>query len=352
MSLFRSFVLSVLFALGVMATMECVSYAQLATGPGQAADGFLRVGVDAYGSWNDTTFGGTGDLFNPVGPAPFTAKAVTFSNGMFLFVNGNERVVLTESTNLTNSVAAANLTRSITGPLVLSDTNGDAVNDMAVSSFTATSATTNLNFGLTQQVKTAIAGTSAYLKQTYSVTNNGASAVNLQMVRNWDADMLFESPGSFTNDEVGTTMWGAGLGPYVFQQEAATPGTTAITLSSLDATAYYGAKNTVVPSGGAPAFGFGTDTIVYDNFGVPASWVNEIANVGSGINGVSGPLPSGATDGDASVGLQFLFGLQPGESRKITLYYTYGQNTPVPEPTGLVMVLGGVLFGCLRSRHC
>ncbi len=329
-------------------------WSQLATGPSQAVDGFLRVGVDAYGSWADTTFGGAGDLFNPAGPAPLTPRAVTFSNGMYLFVNGTERVLLTESPAFANSVNVPppNLTRSITSPLVLSDSSGDGVDDTAVSSFTATGATTNLSVALSQQVQTAVAGTSAYLTQTYRVTNDGTAPVDIQMVRNWDADMVFEAPQVFTNDEVGTSMWGAGLGTYVFQQEAATPGTTAITLSSPDASSYYGSKNEVVPSGGLPAFGFGSDTILYDNFGVPATWVNEIANVGSGVNGLSGPLPSnGTSTGDASVGLQFVYSLQPNESRSITLNYTYGQNTPVPEPSGLFLVLGGILWGCLRSRR-
>ena len=331
-------------------------YAQLATGPNPAADGYLQIGADSYGAWASTTFGGGGDTFNPAGA--IASQEVAFTSGFFLFVNGNERGLLSASTNWQATYTAAptippNLTPSITSPNVLSDTNADGVNDTAVSGFTAMGGTTNLSFRLQQHVQSAGPGV-AVLEQTYTVTNDGTAPVDIQMVRSMDADLVFSGP--FTNDEVGTSMWGAGLGTYVFQQEAADPGITAVTLSSNAATAYYGGKNTVVPSGGPPNFAFGTDVQVYDAFGVPGSWVNEIANVGAGVNGLSTALPTGTAAngvGDGFVGLQFLLnGLQPNETRTFTLAHTYGQNAPVPEPSGIALILSGILFGVVRSRRC
>jgi hypothetical protein len=344
----RQFLIVALLTLGMLWAAGSPAVAQIATGPDSAVDGYLQIGVDSYGGWASATFGGAGDSFNPAGP--FTAMEVAFTSGMMLFVDGSERALLSTSTDWQDALAAPNLTATITSPNVLTDTNSDGVDDMAVSGFTATSATTNLSFRLEQKVETLTAGVSSYIDQTYTVTNAGAAPVDIQMVSAFDADVPWL--GGFTNDQVGTSMWGAGQGTYVFQEEPGDPGITAVTLSSESATAYYGGKNTVVPVGGPPPFGFGTDVQVYDNFGVPTSWTNEIANVGAGINGVSGPNPNnaGSGAGDAFIGLQFLLaGLQPDETRAFTVRHTYGQNF-VPEPSGLALILGGVACWLLRSR--
>ena len=340
---------SAVLALAMLVAVSGPSYAQLASGPNTAAPGYLEIGADSYGSWASTTFGGAGDTFVPTGGS---VQEVAFSSGFFVFVNGSERGLLSTSSDWQDTYVTPtppNLTPAITSPNVLSDTNSDGVNDTAVSAFTVTGGTTSLSFSLQQNVQAVGPGVST-LEQTYVVTNDGTAPVDIQMVRSMDADMVFN--GGFTNDQVGTSMWGAGLGTYVFQEEAAAPGTTAVTLSSNQASAYYGGKNTVVPVGGPPNFGFGTDVQIYDNFGVPTSWANEIANVGNGINGVSGTNPNNAISGagDGFIGLQFLLaGLQPNETRTLMLTHTYGQNAPVPEPSGLALIVSGIVFGFLRS---
>ena len=116
----------------------------------------------------------------------------------------------------------------------------------------------------------------------------------------------------------------------MFEQEAADPAATSITLSSSAADAYFGAKHGVQPAGGPPPYDFGTDTEVFDAFGVPASWVNNIAGVGYDMDGVSGIAPPGSTvPEDGFIGLGFTLSLAPGASTTVTILHTYGQESPL-----------------------
>ena len=81
-------------------------------------------------------------------------------------------------------------------------------------------------------------------------------------------------------------------------------------------------------------YGFGTDTQVWDAFGVPAGWVNHIAGVGYDTDGESGASPSGSTDPrDGFMGLSIDVslgaGLGPAASTTVIVHHTYGSTTPV-----------------------
>jgi hypothetical protein len=345
---------SVAIALAVVA-FSTPAYAQLATGPDATADGYLRVGVDATGSWASTTFGGAGDLFNPAG-AGLAGAEVGFSAGLFLFAGNGDREVLTTNATYRNVTNDGTINNPTVNSFILSDMVGaDGVNDTATSNFTVVSGAmgsgmTNLTVDLVQKVRVAVAGVSASIEQNYTFTNNLMTPITLNLVRAFDGDLVWS--GDFTNDEVGTTMHGAGLGTYVYEQEDANAPETAISLSSPEATIYYGGKNGVDPLGAGFPFGYGTDTQVWASFGTPANWVNFIAGVGANVNGESGTMPPGSSAvADGFVGIELAeMTLAGGASGSVTVIHTYGQQQPVPEPSAVVLTLG-LFLGALAWRR-
>ncbi len=302
---------------------------ELETGPDEDTDGFLSIVPDAYGAWSSTTFGGGGDLFKPTGKP---LQEAAFTSGFFIFVLDSgrqptgQRELLTANNTWQNVVVDDNsLSRAVTSPLVFSDTTGDGEEDTANSSFAVTGTNTDLTFVLVQQVRVFGPGVS-YLEQDYSITNNSNVAINFAMVRAFDGHLVWNA--GFENDEVGTTMHGAGLGPYVFEQEASDPD-TAITLSSRMGGDYYGGKRGVIPGQGPPSYGFGTDVQVWNAFGVPPSWRSHIAGVDYFMNGVSGVAPPGSiAPEDGFIGMDFQLSLAGLASTSFTVFHTYGQNTP------------------------
>ena len=131
---------------------------------------------------------------------------------------------------------------------------------------------------------------------------------------------------------------------------------TSITLSSPQATAYFGGKNGVQPAGGPPPYNFGTDTEVFDAFGVPATWLNNIAGVGYDTDGVSGTNPAGSTppeDGFIGISMGSIT-LGPGESTTLNVRFTYGQDFPTQPPIPFVPIvevptLGGIGLASLAA---
>ena len=337
------------WAVGVMLLLPVAASAgYIATGANSNVDGYLDMGPDEYGSWCSATFGGLGDHFNPAGA--HTLQEAAFTSGFFLFAGGNQRELLSGITDWQNVFAPdATLSRSVIMPNAFSDSSGNGVIDTATSAFRVFGGATDLAFDLTQRVDTFAAGV-AFLRQDYAVTNNAATPISFWMVRAFDGDLLWD--GGYDNDEVGTSMHGAGLGPYIFEQEASAPSVTAVTVSSLAGGDYYGGKHGITPPNGPPMYAYGTDTQVWDAYGVPASWANHVAGVGYNTNGVSGTQPPGSTSPyDGFVGLGFqIDDLAVGETRMITVFHTYGQNTPVPEPTSLVLLALGAL-GLRRRRR-
>lgn len=330
----------------LLALAPAIAIAQpIATGSDNSVDGFLQISPDAYGSWASTTFGGGGDLFNPAGPAG-TMEGI-FTSGFFIF-SGTSRELLSDSANWQGTYPAdASLDRMITSPNMASDSNGDGVADTLQSAFTVTGGAINLGFRLEQRVEAYAPGVS-FLRQTYTITNNATAPLSFSMVRNMDADLLWS--GDFADDNVGTSMHGAGLGPYVYQNEVGNPA-QAITLSSLAAANYYGGKNGIDPDGAGPdpAFGFGTDVQVWNNMGMPASWGDFVAGVGAGVNGDSGAAPAGAGNPpDGFIGLNFVFNLGAGESTTFEIFHTFGQSTPVPAAPSALVLLGA---GAIASRR-
>ena len=142
----------------------------------------------------------------------------------------------------------------------------------------------------------------------------------------------------FGNDIIGTKTNFINPPPtprHVYQSEDGEE-ETAITLSGIGASFYYGSKNGVDPDGPGgpgPAFGFGTDSQQWDAYGVHPAWENYIAGVGANLDGESGPAPAGVIQPpDGSTGLQFdvsLTAAGPSSTFNFTLNTTYGSYTPL-----------------------
>jgi hypothetical protein len=297
----------------------------IATGASAAVDGYLSVGLDAYGSWSATDYGGAGDLFNPLGGGPSgAAEPVAFTSGLFIFYGSSKRELLSENALWQEWVGDDDSFHAIIrDDLAASDRNDDGVPDRLTSSFDLNGGGLNVRVDLIQEV-TAIANGVSALRQEYTISNYEPEPTPLKLVRSFDGDLSWS--GGFDNDEVGTSMHGAGLGTYVFLQEETYPGVTAVTLSSPQATSYYGGKQGFEPPLGGPPFGFGTDALIWDTYGIPGTWVNLIAGVGYDTNGLSGIEPVA----DAFVGLGFNIELEGfvGATASVTIWHSFGQASP------------------------
>ncbi|MCH7719605.1 MAG: hypothetical protein IH988_01260 [Planctomycetes bacterium] len=324
-----------LLALVLSSSLAGAGPIRIATGVDSAADGYLDVAADEYGSWAVPFGGGEGpndDHFNPV---DHDLAQAAFTSGFFLFVPSIRRELLSDNADWQDQLgfsSDSSLDREVTAENVASDTNDDGVDDTLTSSFRVFRVPTlDLAFVLTQNVSSAGAGVAA-IQQDYTITNNAAGTTSFTLVRTYDGDLLWDPAQDFANDEVGTGTNAGGGDRHVFQQEPDAPGVTAVTLSSPTGGAYYGGKHGVEPEGGPPAYNFGTDVQVWDAYGIPESWRNHIAGVGYDTDGLSGSTPPGATDPtDAFMGLDFEITLEPGESATVSVSHTYGQNTPADE---------------------
>ena len=301
----------------------------IATGPVAGVDGFLRVGPDEYGSWNSVTFGGLGDTYNPLGPdggglGPLEA---CFSNGFMLFYGGG-RELLSDNASWQGVLCGAgsigsdaSLTRPVIGPNVASDTDLDGVDDMLTSSFEILGGPSPLLVDVVQEVDSVPGNSIALLTQRYTITNVGALSATFSLLRIGDFDMFWN--GTSLDDSVGTDR--AVTNNTVFQQEDSTP-VTRITMVSAQATDYTGGIRGITPPGGPP-YAFGTDCTEWDAFGLPASWADHIAAVGTKTNGESGSSPAGCTgpDCDAHIDLNIpVVDLSSGASVTIVIRHLYG----------------------------
>ncbi|MHC4220354.1 MAG: hypothetical protein ACYSU7_18080 [Planctomycetota bacterium] len=315
-------------AIDIGCAVDCgASPVIMATGGGYTIDGYLVVGPDAYGAWTDPSFGGTpfgSDRYNPIS-AGDELEIVSFSNGFFLFIRDtNQRELLASSVDWQNLVGPDDsLDREVTESLVPTDTNDDCAADHMTSQFEVTGVGVDLTFDLEQWVASPGAAI-ATLNQVYTVTNNLATPIAFVLLRHFDGNLVWQS-GTFSDDWVGTTTNSPVIGRSVFFQEPNIAATT-ITLSSPQLTAYVGAKRGVNPDPSdpdCPAYGDGTDLQAWDAYGLPDCWRNHVANVGYGINGVSGSEPGD----DARIAMEIAVSLPagPGSSAAVEITFFYGQ---------------------------
>lgn len=297
-------------------------FVELNNGLPRTTDGHLRINPDAFGSWTAGGFGGEGDQYNPPGGGPPLApKEVMFSNGFFLFRNGTQRELLSESTNWQSSGSIGmdtTLEREIT--------TANSVNaGVATSSFRVFDPMSNfdVSFDLEQTVTDGPKSTIAFFTQTYTITNNSGEDVAFEMVRAADVDLRFAIGQTVTDDEVGTnTNMGDPPGTTsVWQRDPVNALVSTIRLSAENnGGAYYGGLEGDMPGGMTPAMGLGTSTEVWQAFGVPANWRNYVSNVGYNMDGQSGQ----AANQDAFIGLEFPVDLAASATTSFTLDWHYG----------------------------
>ena len=352
--MFRQFRVLLIVACGLAVCMAGPALGQtVELTNGVVGDNALSVNIDAYGSWASTGFGGGGDLYNPVGGGPpLAAKSVMFTNGFFLFSGGNKRELLSESSNWQGVFAADDsLEREITSPITVDGSTGIASSNFRVYD---PAGTFDVSFRLSQkigsptgvaggfEVRTAYGdvfqvGQTATLFQTYVITSNAGNDA-FQMVRSADADMMFAPGNSAADDEVGTDT--NTIDPFgtisAWQQDTINPGVSRVTTfgesfdPDVENGAYFGGHEMDLPGGVEPAVGFGTDTQIWDAYGLPKNWNNYITNVGYNTDGASGP--NGDPSRDSLHAISFNI---------------------VPEPTSfaLLSLLGMGLLACRRRQR-
>jgi len=319
----------------------------LETGPDSSVDGYCKICADPYGSWSSDNFGGAGhgdtewgDAYNPIGgagPPALDLQEASFTNGFYFFRRdgngqGIQRELLSNVIDWQQIFAPdTTIERTIVGDgSFFFDDNNDGLIDRLESTFTLTGAGVDLEFQLIQRIQ-SIPGVATVLTQTFFITNNAGAPIDFTLVRSMDGDLVWDAAADPADDTVGTDSNGSKC-RYVWQGESGLPGTF-VTISSEQATVYFGAKAGVDPDGAGPCppMGGGSDLALWDAYGVPCAWENYIAGVGADVNGESGPAPPGCTPPcDASIGLSIpVTALAPGASTTVIVNTAYGTASPV-----------------------
>ena len=319
---------------------ECIQ-----TGSDDSEEGYLGIVTDEYGAHASVTWSGGnddcafGDWFNP---DSFGVDEPTFGAALFWYKTDTlQRVVLSDIENHDTTYPVdfsgfAEIPEG--GENVASDASGNGVNDTLNSSFAVCGPNdVSLTFTLEQKVERFVplgGAPIAVWTQVYHITNVSGTAISFVLARQNDQDMFWI--GSHLDDVVGTMtntndIPGADLS--VYQMENGRP-STALTLSSPQASTYWGGKGGFDPDGpgGGPAYGCGTDFQQWDAYGVPQGWANNIAGVvPNNTDGVTPPDFPGGCGGctcDGSIGITVDVLLEPDETTCVCIQQTFGQRVP------------------------
>lgn len=307
-----------------------------------AGDGRLVVNPDTFGGVTVWGWPDNFDFYDPAGAPPLGSPS--FASSLFLYagtVAAGDRIVLGAAGRNLATTYFGSYVATITGALVASDADGDTVNDTADSAFTVTGGTNvvmNLGVALKQRVFKPAAGSSvARFRQRWTITNNAAAAASFRVQRHLDADMLYIDA---TAEDVSGSIDAPGcnpINPYQRDETAGvpTPGTTAIIglVTTTPGGSYYAGKAGFDPDGAAgpdPAFAFGTDFQIWNNYGLPPSWKNHTAGIGNSplAGELPGTQPVGSlTPFDSFIGYEWDVNLAPGASITIETTQVYGAKT-------------------------
>ncbi len=269
----------------------------LSTGSG---DGSVTVDVDGYGSFGSAVFllGSQGAVYDPIGP--IGPASTTFQSGVAVRLGTiGERQFLTSGDILGSG--------GLEAPVVTGDLT------QATSTYTAS----NLETVLTQTVSPLLNAdnvqTGSILVQSYAITNIGSAAVDLEVVRYIDGDLLFD----------GTLVDGGGRlllpAEFLFETDAGGSGATDTTFLGIDAT-----------GGTIPTVG----RFEVDSFAGLGTRIIEGAALDDIITGDSdgdGFVDAGA-EYDITLAFRNIISLAPGESGTYVTRTVFGSGAPEDIP--------------------
>jgi hypothetical protein len=327
-----------------------------------SGDGRLVVNPDDFGAWTNWSNPLNVDQYDPAGP--FGVDSPMFASSVFFYAGGigGDRCVLAGPGDLTSTYPnSAGLNLTLTSPNVASDSDGDGVNDTSNSAFTITGGQGNFNLSVTlkQRVYKPASGSSvARFQQIYTITNNSTAPANFKFIKQMDADLMWVPPWE---DVAGSVNTGGVIN--VYQREpggapASDPTAMAI-VSPTSGYAYYAGRSGFDPDGGGPdpAMGYGTDFQIWNNWGLPTSWVNYTAGIGHAPTVGELPQqqpPGGAAPHDGFAGLEWVVSLGPSLVKVIEVSTVYGTHTAPPSPCYPDCNGDGLLnladFGCFQTR--
>jgi hypothetical protein len=329
-----------------------------------AADGRLVVNPDMYGAVTVWGWPANYDFYDPAGG--YALGSPMFASSVFVYRANTDRLALgapAHDLDIQYNLSAANpatMTRTLTSPLVGSDADGDGVIDTGDSAFTITGGGGNFNLAVTlkQRVYKPATGTSvARFQQIYTITNNAATAANFQFNKHIDGDLLWFGSAE---DVAGSVSNSGKINPYQREPDGSPAATASSAIGLVSPTTgyvYYAGRSGFDPDGAGPdpAMAYGTDFQIWNNKGLPASWANYTAGIGTAPT--VGELPDafpvgGAAPNDSFMGLYWNVTIAPGAQKVIEMTTVYGARTLAgcyPDCNG-DGVLGLADFGCFQTK--
>lgn len=297
--------------------------------------GHLHVDIDDYGSFGRWVGPNDSDNYWPPGYQRADPMTNVAENLLFIYAgNGDRGAVALTGHTLLHRLLEGSQGDGLAGELALTRTITTGItqtNGIATSAFSITDAAANLDLdiALTQQLVVATAPVTR-LEQTFRVENNGSSTFMLVWHAVWDINVIFTS--SSADDDI------VGVGPglcYVYMHDpnltshggSLASGGSEVgvpnALQPLPISAYVGAKEGLMPVGGlTPAFSVPTSATSSQepwlNFKMPASWVNQIPEIGKDMEG------SSSANAPASIAYEHQFTLAPGEVAIIRVHRHWG----------------------------
>ena len=322
----------------ITAPPECATGASVRITNGVVGDGELEVNPDAYGAITVWNWPDNYDWYDPIGTNPRSNCA--FAASMFIYnpitldrlALGEHGRDLDVTYNQRNG-GEATLSYEITWPLCAFDTDGNGFDDTAISAFRVFGGNGNydLAFGLLQRVSQPVEGGISTLEQVYTVTNVGSQPASFLLERHNDLDLLFDG---LWEDCAGTASVQGRRNVYMREADGVpNHDNLVVALSGTPGFVYCAGRSGFDPdgAGGDPPMSYGTDFQVWENFGLPQSWVNYTAGIGYDQDGILPQKrpPGSTTPYDGFMMLQWELTLAPGEARDIEIVTTYGNEVPV-----------------------
>jgi MYXO-CTERM domain-containing protein len=302
---------------------------------GVVGEGHLHIDVDDYGSFGRWVGPNDSDNYWPPGYQRADPMTNVAENLLFIYAgNGDRGAVALTGHSLLQRLLEGSQGDGLAGDLSLTRTITTGITQasgVATSAFAITDATANLelDIALTQELVVGTAPVTR-LEQTFRVENKGTASFVLVWHAVWDINVIFTS--SNADDDI------VGVGPglcYVYMHDpnrtshggSLSSGGSEVgvpnALAPLPISAYVGAKEGLQPvGGGTPAFSVPTTAVASQepwlNFKMPASWVNQIPEVGKDIEGSSGALAP------TSMAYEHQFTLGPGQVAIIRVHRHWG----------------------------